>query len=218
MTALNNTLVDAVVTVARADERRWARFRSEQSRITHYETDYAAERALRYWFDPSLRIRAIDGWVQQFILDFCTEALHGRCHLTGFVGLKELEVPSAVFTSTRMITAVSADGAMFFDNELRLPDGTLVIAVRVRWVNQEPCKREPLSGEGDERAAPAGPSKKQLQALYDARVTNDHVPTILQDQEWAKEQKITRKRVQQLRRSNSDLRLHQRGPRSKRND
>jgi hypothetical protein len=214
MTAFENTLTDAVVTVARADERRWAEFRHEQSRITHHETDYAAELALRHWFDPSRKglVRKIDSWVQQFILDVCTEAAHGRCRVTGLVGLKEIEVPPAIFTSHRMITALFVDGEGFCDNELKLPDRTLVLGVRVSWADQEQCKGKPCEGE---QATVTGPSKKHLQALYDERVTNDHVPTIKEDRQFAKNQGLTRRRARELRRANPDPRLHTTGPRPK---
>jgi hypothetical protein len=60
------------------------------------------------------------------------------------------------------------------------------------------------------------PTKNQLQAAYNARVTADHVPTIEQDYAWAKQRKISKARVLELRKANPDSRLRQKGPRRSR--
>jgi hypothetical protein len=135
-------MIDAVVRTAQSDAQQWALFRRAQASVTHHETDYAAEQALRYWVDPSRRIRAIDGWAQQFILDFCTEAANERCRVSGFVGTTKTEVPAALFTSLRLIKDLWEDGRGIYENEIRLPDGTLVAAVRVSWGKEKLPKRE----------------------------------------------------------------------------
>jgi hypothetical protein len=152
MTVFDNTMIDAVVRIARSDAQRWALFRREQAGVTHHETDFAAEQALRYWVDPSRRIRAINGWVQQFALDFSTEAANGRCRVSGFVGTTEIEVPAALFTSSRLIKDLWEDGKGIYENEIRLPDGTLVAAVRVSWGKEKPP--EPSAARSPKRERP----------------------------------------------------------------
>jgi hypothetical protein len=120
------TVVEAVIAIAKADHSRWVEFRREQSVVTKHETDYAAEQFLKAWFDLSLRFsvrgRRLDGWVQQFILDFFSEALAGRLSVKGFVsGLREMTIPTIVFRSMGLISDVFIDGKGFWENELRLP-------------------------------------------------------------------------------------------------
>jgi hypothetical protein len=55
-----------------------------------------------------------------------------------------------------------------------------------------------------------------LQAAYDERVTADHVPTLKEDYVWAKQRKISKARVLELRKANLDPRLRQKGPRPSR--
>jgi hypothetical protein len=62
-------------------------------------------------------------------------------------------------------------------------------------------------------ANPAKPSRAELQARYDARVTPEQVPTIAEDRAWAEAQGVTQEKVQALRGNNPDPRLHTRGRR-----
>jgi hypothetical protein len=83
----------------------------------------------------------------------------------------------------------------------------------------EPTMRE---GAGD---TPDGPAhhlertpvvaRDDLQVRYNQRVTKDYAPTLDEDFAWVKKQKITRRRLWQLRRDNPDERLHRAGPRPK---
>lgn len=217
------TLIEAVLAVARADESHWERFRQLAGRLTHYETDYAAERLVRDWFYPHLRNRAIDGWVQQFILDLFTEAAATRCRVTGIIGLKEVEVPPAIFKSTRLVHDLFVDGKGFYENEIRLPDSTLVVGVSVSWIERigrrrGPQEQEPrIEPEADPSLPPTGKrsaTAAELQTAYDARVTKEYAPTLEEDLKWAADQQITQDRVAELRRINKDPRLHKRGRRS----
>jgi hypothetical protein len=160
MTVFDNTMIDAVVRTARSDAQRWVLFRREHASITRHETDYAAEQALRYWVDPSRRIRAIDGWAQQFILDFCTEAANGRCRVSGFVGTTKIAVPAALFTSFRLIKDLWEDGKGIYENEIRLPDGTLVAAVSVTWGKEKPP--EPRAAQSSKRERPHWAEAKEI--------------------------------------------------------
>jgi hypothetical protein len=63
----------------------------------------------------------------------------------------------------------------------------------------------------DDEATP----ETRLQARYDARVTEKHVPTIEEDRAWAKQQGIRQKQVEELRENNPDPRLHTRGRRQR---
>jgi hypothetical protein len=131
-----DTLIDAVVAVARADEKVWRSFRCHVGRICLHGTDYpdhGTEKVLRDWFCPSSTLRAIDGWAKQYILDVLSDALAGRCRLRGFIGLKEVEIPAGIFLSTRLVNELSADGESFWKNEIKLPDGDLVVGVTVSW-------------------------------------------------------------------------------------
>jgi hypothetical protein len=131
-----DTLIEAVVAVARADKEVWPHFRRAASRVALRETeftDYAAESFLRDWFCPSWTLRAIDGWAKQYILDVLSDALAGRCRLRGFIGLKEVEIPAGIFLSTRLVNELSANGESFWKNEIKLPDGDLVVGVTVSW-------------------------------------------------------------------------------------
>jgi hypothetical protein len=125
------SLVDAVVAVARADTARWAQFRLQAAVVTKYETDYAAEKILRECFRYD--IRWIDGWTEQFILDLFTEAANGRCTVRGFVGLRKIKLPSNFFLSDGFVNDNFTNKERLRRNELRLPDGTLISAVDVKF-------------------------------------------------------------------------------------
>jgi hypothetical protein len=160
MTVFDNMMIDAVVRIARSDAQRWALFRREQASVTHHETDYAAEQALRHWVDPSRRIRAIDGWAQQFILDFCTEAANGRCLVSGFVGTTKIAIPAALFTSFRLIKNLWEDGNGIYENEIKIPDGTLVAAARVTWGKEK--LPEPRAACSPKRERPHWAEAKEI--------------------------------------------------------
>lgn len=66
----------------------------------------------------------------------------------------------------------------------------------------------PAAADDDEATPEA-----QLQARYDARVTEKRVPTIEEDRAWAKQQGIRQKQLEKLRDNNPDPRLHIRGRR-----
>ena len=51
-------------------------------------------------------------------------------------------------------------------------------------------------------------TKDETQKLYDARVTEAHVPTVAEDRQWAKNQGLSQRQVAALRQNNPDTRLH----------
>ena len=55
----------------------------------------------------------------------------------------------------------------------------------------------------------------QLQAAYDARLTNDNAPTLADDHKWAADQGILQEQVTQLRKNNTDPTLHKTGRRAR---
>jgi hypothetical protein len=131
MERAGRTLIDAVIDVALADGL-WPSFRRVASRFTGYETDYAAECVLREWFRPSGNSRPIDGWVQIFILLFTTTAYMGLRRVRGFIGLTEVEIPAGIFLSRRLAIDLYSDrGKSVWENEIRLPNGDLVVGVIV---------------------------------------------------------------------------------------
>jgi hypothetical protein len=82
----------------------------------------------------------------------------------------------------------------------------------------EPTAPAPTTGSASAppAAAAAEPTPEaQLQARYDARLTETHVPTIEEDRIWATQQGVLQKEVEALRRNNPDPRLHTRGRRQR---
>jgi hypothetical protein len=70
--------------------------------------------------------------------------------LRGFIGLKEVEIPAGIFLSTPLISALSSDGKSFWDNEIKLPNGDLVVGVSVSWVGEISSVIHPHSTDPDD--------------------------------------------------------------------
>jgi len=85
--------------------------------------------------------------------------------VSGFVGTTKTEVPAALFTSLRLIKDLWEDGRGIYENEFRLPDGTLVAAVRVSWGEKKPP--EPSAARSPKRERAHGP-----EALSSPSATN----------------------------------------------
>ena len=81
----------------------------------------------------------------------------------------------------------------------------------VEWLSAQKLPGELIRTTIDHVAASAAPAALSLQVEYDKRVTGDSVPNKEQDLAWAKTMYLSPTRLWQLRKANSDPRLHQRG-------
>jgi hypothetical protein len=103
-----------------------------------------------------------------------------------------------------------------------LIDGTLDLADVLRMNTVLDIVEENKRRTAGDAALPLRPARSatptgtaQLQAAYDARLTNDNAPTLADDHKWAADQGILQEQVTQLRKNNKDPRLHKKGRRAR---